>query len=212
MDNCIFCYKLIENGELTVKLGKKGYDNINKISSDRQQEILTVLTLQFTIIADVITLTLDRRDRKRNVIIISVNTDGLDRPCMHIFRHDNEAHGYDITCVTSCIFSVYSRHQERLLELGYPGAKAALKDDAIPDIPVVVDAEKGPSSPKKPRSAFEKRQKRQVLEEAFNDSLDKFLDSIDIETESSPTHDSMDNREEEEIPGDIQKNIRDNCF
>ncbi|CAC5398256.1 unnamed protein product [Mytilus coruscus] len=99
----------------------------------------------------------------------------------------------------------YSRHPERLLELGYPGAKAALKDDAVPDIPVVVDAEKGPSSPKKPRSAFEKRQKRQVLEEAFNDSLDKSLDSIDIETESSPAHDSMDIREEEAIPVDVQK-------
>ncbi|VDI53449.1 Hypothetical predicted protein [Mytilus galloprovincialis] len=42
MDNCIFCDKLLENGEQTVKLGKKGCDNINKISSDRQQEILTV--------------------------------------------------------------------------------------------------------------------------------------------------------------------------
>ncbi|CAC5383151.1 unnamed protein product [Mytilus coruscus] len=57
----------------------------------------------------------------------------------------------------------YSRHPERLLELGYPGAKAALKDDAVPDIP--------------------------VLEQAFNDTLDKSLDSIDIETESSSAHD-----------------------
>ncbi|CAC5377770.1 unnamed protein product [Mytilus coruscus] len=42
IDNCIFCEKLLENGEPTVKLGKKGCDNINKISSDRQKEILTV--------------------------------------------------------------------------------------------------------------------------------------------------------------------------
>ncbi|CAC5380089.1 unnamed protein product [Mytilus coruscus] len=42
MDNCIFCDKLHENGEPTVKLGKKGCDNINKINSDRQQEILTL--------------------------------------------------------------------------------------------------------------------------------------------------------------------------
>ncbi|VDI57077.1 Hypothetical predicted protein [Mytilus galloprovincialis] len=41
MDNCIFCDKLLENGEQTVKLGKKGCDNINT-ESDRQQEILTV--------------------------------------------------------------------------------------------------------------------------------------------------------------------------
>ncbi|CAC5398263.1 unnamed protein product [Mytilus coruscus] len=44
-----------------------------------------------------------------------------------------------------------------------------------------------------------------VLEEAFNDSLDKSLDSIDIETESSPAHDSMDIREEEAIPVVVQK-------
>ncbi|CAG2218591.1 unnamed protein product [Mytilus edulis] len=41
MDSCIFCDKLLENGEPTVKLGKKGCDNINKISSDRHKEIFT---------------------------------------------------------------------------------------------------------------------------------------------------------------------------
>ncbi|VDH93848.1 Hypothetical predicted protein [Mytilus galloprovincialis] len=82
-----------------------------------------------------------------NVIISSVYTDSLDRPCMHIFRHDNEAHGYDITCVTSFIFSV-------------------------------------------------------VLEEALYDSLDKSVDSIDTETESPPSPDSMEIQEKEEIPAD----------
>lgn len=42
MDNCIFCKKPLENGASTVKLGKKGCDTINKINSDRQQEISTV--------------------------------------------------------------------------------------------------------------------------------------------------------------------------
>lgn len=42
MDNCIFCKKLLENGASTVNLGKKGCETINKISSDRQQEISTV--------------------------------------------------------------------------------------------------------------------------------------------------------------------------
>ena len=33
----------------------------------------------------------------------------------------------------------YSRDPARLAELEYPGARATLKDDAIPDIPVVVN-------------------------------------------------------------------------
>ncbi|XP_063397591.1 uncharacterized protein LOC134681876 [Mytilus trossulus] len=82
----------------------------------------------------------------------------------------------------------------------------------MPDIPVVVDAEKGPSSPKKPRSAFEKRQKRQVLQEAFNESLDKSVDSIDTETESPPAPDSMEIQEEEEIPVDIPKTFVSKSF
>lgn len=42
MDNCIFCKKPLENGTSTVKLKKEECDTINKISSDRQQEISTV--------------------------------------------------------------------------------------------------------------------------------------------------------------------------
>lgn len=42
MENCIFCTKSLENGESTVTLGKKGCNNINKISSVRQDEISTV--------------------------------------------------------------------------------------------------------------------------------------------------------------------------
>jgi hypothetical protein len=35
--------------------------------------------------------------------------------------------------------SQYSRNPARLAEIGYPGARAALKDGAIHDIPVVVN-------------------------------------------------------------------------
>ena len=41
-------------------------------------------------------------------------------------------------CGKHFTMSQYSRDPARLAELGYPGARAALKDDAIPDIPVVV--------------------------------------------------------------------------
>ncbi|CAG2218046.1 unnamed protein product [Mytilus edulis] len=97
----------------------------------------------------------------------------------------------------------FEQTPERLSELGYPGAKAALKDDAMPDISVVVDAEKGQSSHKKPRSAF-------VLGEAFNDSLDKSVDSIDAETESPSAPDSMEIQEEDEIPAATEQNLDDN--
>ena len=56
--------------------------------------------------------------------------------------------------------SQYSRDPARLAELGYPGARAALKDDAIPDIPVVVNDDS--PVPKKPRKAFQKRRKNEV--------------------------------------------------
>ncbi|CAC5424838.1 unnamed protein product [Mytilus coruscus] len=42
MDNCTFCDNPLENGDSRITLGKKGCDIIIKISSDRQQEILTV--------------------------------------------------------------------------------------------------------------------------------------------------------------------------
>jgi hypothetical protein len=43
----------------------------------------------------------------------------------------------------------------------YPGARAALKDDAIPDIPVVVNDDS--PAPKKPRKAkFQKKRKNDV--------------------------------------------------
>jgi hypothetical protein len=41
METCIFCHKLLENGESTVKLGRKGCDNMNKISSENDNEIST---------------------------------------------------------------------------------------------------------------------------------------------------------------------------
>ena len=56
--------------------------------------------------------------------------------------------------------SQYSRDPARLVELGYPGARAALKDDAIPDIPVVVNDDS--PAPKKPRKTFQKRRKNDV--------------------------------------------------
>ncbi|XP_063436058.1 uncharacterized protein LOC134717453 [Mytilus trossulus] len=127
-------------------------------------------------------------------------------------RQDFTPSKHSRICSKHFTLNQYSRHPERLSELGYPGAKAALKDDAMPDIPVVVDAEKGPSSPKKPRSAFEKRQKRQVLQEAFNESLDKSVDSIDTETESPPAPDSMEIQEEVEIPVDIPKTFVSKSF
>ncbi|XP_071138376.1 uncharacterized protein [Mytilus edulis] len=143
-------------------------------------------------------------------------------------RQDFTPSKHSRICSKHFTLNQYSRHPERLSELGYPGAKAALKDDAMPDIPVVVDAEKGPSSPKKPRSAFEKRQKRQVqlilfiihrnfcekyvLQEAFNESLDKSVDSIDTETESPPAPDSMEIQEEVEIPVDVPKTFEAKSF
>jgi hypothetical protein len=47
--------------------------------------------------------------------------------------------GYSKICGKHFTKSQYSRDPARLAELGYPGARAALKDDAIPDIPVVVN-------------------------------------------------------------------------
>ena len=41
METCIFCHGLLENGESTVKLGRKGCDNINKISSENENKIST---------------------------------------------------------------------------------------------------------------------------------------------------------------------------
>lgn len=78
-------------------------------------------------------------------------------------RQDFTPSKYSRICSKHFTESQYSRHPAKLAELGYPGAKAALKDDAIPDIPVAVDNEKGPSTSKKPRSAFEKRRKREVV-------------------------------------------------
>ena len=56
--------------------------------------------------------------------------------------------------------SQYSRDPARLAELGYPGARAALKDDAIPDIPVVVNDDS--PARQKTRKAFQKRRKNEV--------------------------------------------------
>jgi hypothetical protein len=57
--------------------------------------------------------------------------------------------------------SQYSRDPARLAELGYPGARAALKDDAIHDIPVVVNDDS--PAPKKPRKTFQKKRKNEVF-------------------------------------------------
>ncbi|VDI68463.1 Hypothetical predicted protein [Mytilus galloprovincialis] len=70
-------------------------------------------------------------------------------------RQDFTPSKHSRICSKHFTLNQYSRHPGRLSELGYPGAKAALKDDAMPDIPVVVDAEKGPSSPKKPREEIQ---------------------------------------------------------
>ena len=62
--------------------------------------------------------------------------------------------------------SQYSRDPARLAELGYPGARAALKDDAIHDIPVVVNDDS--PAPKKPRKTFQKNRKIEVFMSRHN--------------------------------------------
>ena len=56
----------------------------------------------------------------------------------------------------------FSRHPDTLAQLGYPGAKAALKDDAVPDVPIMADKIQPPPTPPTPRGAYEKRRKREV--------------------------------------------------
>ena len=75
---------------------------------------------------------------------------------------------YSKICGKHFTKSQYSRDPARLAELGYPGARAALKDDAIPDIPVVVNDDS--PAPKKPRKAFQKRRTNEVCMTRHNKS------------------------------------------
>jgi len=57
----------------------------------------------------------------------------------------------------------YSRHPATMMTLGYPGARAALKDDAVPDIHVQKSTNDSDClTQKTPRRAFEKRRKQEV--------------------------------------------------
>ncbi|CAG2236908.1 CFAP43 [Mytilus edulis] len=130
MDNCIFCDKLLENGEQTVKLGKKGCDNINKISSDRQQEILTVpgLTVHHDCRRDFINLKSTRWKTSVDVDTeISTPERGLrsSKPlfkfkenclfCGQTAKNYKRKRGYDVVCVRTLEFqsSVESSCRER---------------------------------------------------------------------------------------------------
>ena len=76
-------------------------------------------------------------------------------------RQDFTPSKYSKICGKHFTKSQYSRDPARLAELGYPGARAVLKDDAIPDIPVVVNDDS--PAPKKPRKAkFQKKRKNDV--------------------------------------------------
>ena len=59
-------------------------------------------------------------------------------------RQDCTPSTYSKICGKHFTKSQYSRDPARLIELGYPGARAALKDYAIPDIPVVVNDDSPP--------------------------------------------------------------------
>ncbi|CAG2210631.1 unnamed protein product [Mytilus edulis] len=130
MDNCIFCDKLLENGEQTVKLGKKGCDNINKISSDRQQEILTVpgLSVHHDCRRDFINLKSTRWKTSVDVDTeISTPERGLrsSKPlfkfkenclfCGQTAKNYKRKRGYDVVCVRTLEFqsSVESSCRER---------------------------------------------------------------------------------------------------
>lgn len=60
--------------------------------------------------------------------------------------------------------SQYLRYPSRLAELGYPNARAQLKDDAVPDIPWATNKKSAASSNKKPRpyGAYRKRRRLEV--------------------------------------------------
>ena len=50
-----------------------------------------------------------------------------------------------------------------MAELGYPGARASLKDDAVPDIPMPEDGtDNSEPTPKKTRGAYEKRRRQEL--------------------------------------------------
>ncbi|CAG2194864.1 unnamed protein product [Mytilus edulis] len=130
MDNCIFCDKLLENGEQTVKLGKKGCDNINKISSDRQQDITTVpgLTVHHDCRRDFINLKWTRwiidvdvdmetstpeRDLRSSKPIFKFKENCLF--CGQTAKNYKRKRGYDVVCVRTLEFksSVESSCRER---------------------------------------------------------------------------------------------------
>ena len=81
-------------------------------------------------------------------------------------RQDFIPSKYSKICGKHFTKSQYSRDPARLAELGYPGARATLKDDAIPDIPVVVNDDS--PAPKKPRKAFKKRRKNEACMKRHN--------------------------------------------
>ncbi|CAG2196498.1 unnamed protein product [Mytilus edulis] len=130
MDNCIFCDKVLENGEQTVKLGKKGCDNINKISSDRQQDITTVpgLTVHHDCRRDFIYL---KSTRWKIVVDVDAETSTPERGlrsskpifkfkdnclfCGQTAKNYKRKRGYDVVCVKTLEFqsSVESSCRER---------------------------------------------------------------------------------------------------
>lgn len=78
----------------------------------------------------------------------------------------------------------------RLAELGYPNARAQLKEDAVPDIPWTYRSEDATGSSKTsvPYGAYRKRRKIEVLEEMMKDEDE----IIDDGNESCNFHDMED--------------------
>ncbi|XP_055997738.1 52 kDa repressor of the inhibitor of the protein kinase-like [Ostrea edulis] len=82
----------------------------------------------------------------------------------------------------------YSRYPPRLAELGYPNARAQLKDDAVPDVewPTQGECSTSSNTEKKPSGygAYRKRQILQVLKEAMIESDDTDLSDHNVAEES----------------------------
>lgn len=129
MDNCIFCKKPLENGTSTVKLKKEECDTINKISSDRQQEISTVpgLTVHNDCRRDYINpkstrwkggdvdqdICYTERDLRSSKPLFRIKENCLF--CGQIAKNYKRKRGYDVVCVRTFEFqySVESACRER---------------------------------------------------------------------------------------------------
>ncbi|XP_061179525.1 52 kDa repressor of the inhibitor of the protein kinase-like [Saccostrea echinata] len=102
---------------------------------------------------------------------------GLQKAWVHYCRRrDLKLTKYSKICEKHFTPDQYSRYPPRLAELGYPNARAQLKDDAVPDVewPTQDECSTSSSTERKPSGfgAFRKRQRLEVLKEAMIESDD----------------------------------------